>query len=98
MLTKYIEAAMKLARYEIIEDDGSYWGEIPGFEGVWGNGTSLDGCREDLQDSLEGWLALKLWLNDEDFPVLGRLALTPRRVKSWPKHAADQPTRTRKAS
>jgi predicted RNase H-like HicB family nuclease len=97
MLTKYIEAAMKLARYEIIED-GTYWGEIPDFEGVWGNATTLEECREDLRDALEGWLALKLWLNDDDFPVLGRLALSQRRVKSWPKHATNQPARTSKAS
>ena len=59
MLTKYIEAAMKLARYEIIVDT-TYWGEIPGFEEVWGNAPTLEACRDDLQDALEGWLALKL--------------------------------------
>jgi predicted RNase H-like HicB family nuclease len=89
MLTKYIDAAMKRAEYEKIED-GTYWGRIPGFQGVWGNAESLDGCRKDLQDSLEGWLALKLWLNDDDLPVLGRLSLVPRKGKGWPKRAAAQ--------
>ena len=96
MLTKYIEAAMKRAEYELIED-GTYRGEIPGFDGVWGNGTSLEG-REDLRDALEGWLALKLRLNDEDFPVIGRLALSPRLLKSGSKRATSKPARTRKAS
>jgi hypothetical protein len=28
---QFLDVAMEMARYEIIEDDGSYWGEIPGF-------------------------------------------------------------------
>jgi len=34
MLFEYIQRAMERARYEIIEDDGTYWGEIPGLQGV----------------------------------------------------------------
>ncbi len=34
MLTKYIEAAMHHAAYEIIEDDHSFYGHIPGFSGL----------------------------------------------------------------
>lgn len=34
MLTKYIEAAMRHAAYEIIEDDNSFYGHIPGFSGL----------------------------------------------------------------
>ena len=29
MLTSYVRAAMRRARYEIIPDDGSYYGESP---------------------------------------------------------------------
>ena len=29
MLANFIDKAMELAVYEIIEDDGTYWGEIP---------------------------------------------------------------------
>lgn len=35
MLTEYIQKAMELALYEIIEDEGTYWSEIPNFQGVW---------------------------------------------------------------
>ena len=41
MLTRYIEAAMAKAKYEIL-DDGTYFGEIPGFRGVWSNARSLE--------------------------------------------------------
>jgi hypothetical protein len=34
MLAQYIDLAVEMARYEIIEDDGSYWGEIPGLMGA----------------------------------------------------------------
>jgi hypothetical protein len=37
MLTKYLQAAMRQARYEVIEDDGTFYGSIPGLErsGSW---------------------------------------------------------------
>lgn len=34
MLANYIDAAMEQAVYEIIEEEGTYWGEIPYFQGV----------------------------------------------------------------
>ena len=37
MLIEYIKAAMRNAHYEIIADDNSYYGEIPGFDGVYAN-------------------------------------------------------------
>jgi len=43
MLARYIDTAMELARYEIIEDDGAYWGEIPGFQGVWARSPVASG-------------------------------------------------------
>jgi len=97
MFTEYVEKAMKQAHYEMLED-GTFWGDIPGFFGVWGNGPTLEDCRTDLRDALEGWLVLKLWDNDDDIPVLGRLNLTPRKIKSREKREAVTPSRSRKAS
>jgi len=45
MLTKYVHAAMGKARYETLPDDGMYYGEIPGFDGVYANAASLEACR-----------------------------------------------------
>src|SRR6185437_7072332 len=58
MLTSYIRAAMRQARYEIVEDDGSFYGEIPAVPGVWANAKTLEDCREELESVLEGWLLL----------------------------------------
>jgi len=61
MLTNYIRAAMISATYELL-DDGTFYGEIPDCPGVWGNAETLEACREDLQDALEGWIILGLRL------------------------------------
>ncbi|MCI0393659.1 MAG: type II toxin-antitoxin system HicB family antitoxin [Chloroflexi bacterium] len=61
MLTNYIRAAMRQARYEILEDN-TFYGEIPGFEGVYANADTLESCRDELQEVLEGWLILGLRL------------------------------------
>jgi predicted RNase H-like HicB family nuclease len=60
MLTSYIRAAMRHARYEIVEDDGSFYGEIPSISGVWANGKTLENCREELESVLEGWVLLSI--------------------------------------
>lgn len=54
----YIQNAMRLAKYEILED-GQYYGEIPGFQGVWASSENLEACREELQSVLEDWLNFK---------------------------------------
>ena len=58
MLRKYMQAAMRQAKYEILPDDGSFYGEIPGFAGVWANAKTLEGCREELEEVLEEWVLL----------------------------------------
>jgi predicted RNase H-like HicB family nuclease len=97
MLTKYIEAAMHLAEYEKIED-GTYFGTIPGFQGVWGNAKTIEECREDLRGALEGWLILGLWDHDESLPVLGKLSLIPRKLRLPRANGSSAAPRSRKAS
>lgn len=60
MLTKYIRAAMGKAHYEILPDDGSFYGEIPGFQGVYANANTLEACRDELEEVLEGWILLRI--------------------------------------
>lgn len=60
MLTEYIEAAMRHAKYEILPDDNSYYGEIAECNGVWTNESTLEACREDLRSALEDWLTFSL--------------------------------------
>ena len=58
MLTEYIEAAMRNAKYEILSDDNTFYGHIPGFEGVYSNADDLETCRRELKEVLEEWIML----------------------------------------
>ena len=49
MLTKYLKAALHQAKYQILADDGTFYGEIPYFQGVWANTDTLETCREELE-------------------------------------------------
>ncbi len=75
MLTDYIHAAMHKATYELLED-GTFYSEIPDFPGVWANAQTLEACRDDLQDALEGWIILGLRLGH----TLPRLNITSVKV------------------
>jgi predicted RNase H-like HicB family nuclease len=60
MLSHYIAAAMRRAHYELLPDNEGYYGTIPDCQGVWANADTLEACRDELQDVLEGWIVLGL--------------------------------------
>ena len=60
MLTEYIEEALKKAKYEIIDDEEPYYGEVPELKGVWATGKTLEECRKKLKEVIEGWLILSI--------------------------------------
>jgi predicted RNase H-like HicB family nuclease len=60
MLTEYIEAALSKAKYEIIEDEEPYYGEVPELEGVWATGKTLEECRKTLVEVIDGWILVRL--------------------------------------
>ena len=74
MLTSYIRAAMRRATYEILSD-GSFYGELSGFQGVWASASALEDCREELQEVLEGWIVLGLQMGHV-LPVVDGIELT----------------------
>jgi predicted RNase H-like HicB family nuclease len=73
MLTRYIQTAMHYAAYELLED-GTFYGEISICKGVWSNAATLEECRDELQDALEGWIVLGLRLG-HTLPVLDGIDL-----------------------
>ncbi len=60
MLLEYIQAALHRAKYEILADEGSYYGEIPECNGVYANAGTLEDCREQLQEVLEEWVLFRV--------------------------------------
>ena len=59
MLFEYTQEALEKAVYKRL-DDGTWFAEIPGFEGVWADGNTVEQCRTELLEVLEEWLILKL--------------------------------------
>jgi len=57
MLFLYMEKALERAEYKKL-DDGSWFAEIPGFSGVWANAPTVEACRKELLEVLEGWLLI----------------------------------------
>jgi predicted RNase H-like HicB family nuclease len=63
MLTSYLDAAMKRAHYDMLSDDQTFYGEIPGFDGVYANAPTLEGCRDQLLEVLEEWILFRVSRN-----------------------------------
>ena len=79
MLLSYINAAMHQAHYEILEDNEGFYGEIPGFQGVWANEATLEACREELQSALEDWILFRV-AQHLDLPVVDGVELIVRQA------------------
>ena len=79
MLSGYLRAAMLRAVFEVIEDDGSFYGRIPVLEGVWANAANLEDCRSELEQVLEEWLVLRL-SERLSIPEIDGIDLTVQRV------------------
>jgi predicted RNase H-like HicB family nuclease len=60
MITEYIKAALDRAKYELIEDGEPYYGEVPELKGVWATGKTLEECRYNLAEVIDGWLVVRL--------------------------------------
>ncbi|MGE4090378.1 MAG: type II toxin-antitoxin system HicB family antitoxin [Candidatus Binatia bacterium] len=80
MLVAYLRAGMEQAHYEMIEDADPFYGEIPGVEGVWATGKTLEECRDHLAAALEDWVLFSV-AQGYELPVLGAVHLSvPQRV------------------
>lgn len=73
MFAKYLHAAMARSTYETL-DDGTYYGSIPGFQGVWANAPTLEACRDELEEVLEGWILLRI-ADHLDLPSVDNLRI-----------------------
>ena len=78
MLSEYIQKALEKAQYKKL-DDGTWFAEIPGFKGVWANGSNVEQCRHELQEVLEEWLILKIRDHDP-IPKIGRVEIKIKEV------------------
>ena len=78
--THYVRAAMGRDKYEILSDDKTFFGRIPGFQGVWSNASTLEQCRTELQEVLEEWILLRI-ADRLPLPPAGKVRLDVARKK-----------------
>lgn len=79
MLRQYIDAALHSASYEILAEDSTFYGEIPGLDGVFANAATLEACRDELEEVLEEWVLFRVSRN-LDLPPIGGVELRVRKV------------------
>jgi len=76
MIHEYIQAALELAHYEMIEDEEPYYGEIDTLQGVWATGRTLEECRRNLAETIEGWILVR-FQNNLDIPEIKGFSVNP---------------------
>jgi predicted RNase H-like HicB family nuclease len=59
MFAEYIGAALRLAKYQTLEDS-TYMATVESLRGVIAVGDTVEECRSDLIQVIEGWIALGL--------------------------------------
>ena len=79
MLLEYIQAALRQAKYEILPDDGSYYGEVPRCQGVYAQAPTLEACREELREVLEEWVLFRVHQH-LSLPVIDGIELLVKKV------------------
>jgi len=71
MIADYIQAALDVAHYEIIDNPEPYYGEVTALPGVYATGETLEACRNSLSEVIEGWLIISLKKNLPIPPIEG---------------------------
>ena len=77
MISRYVEEALRRARYEKLED-GTFCGEVPPLRGVLATGETLEECRSQLAEVVEEWLLVRV-AKGLSIPRLGKIGI---RVKT----------------
>jgi len=72
MFAEYIAAALERAQYKILED-GTYAATVEGLRGVIAIGDTIEECRRDLIEVIEGWVALRLAMGRTIPPIGGQM-------------------------
>ena len=59
MIRRYVDHALRRARYEKLED-GTFCAEVPPLRGVLATGRNLGACREQLGEVVEEWVLVRV--------------------------------------
>lgn len=78
MIAHYINAAMELAEFELMEN-GRYFATIPPCEGFWAEGATIEECKAEMPSILESWLIVGIRHSDH-IPVIAGIDLNPQPI------------------
>ena len=59
MITRYIDQALRRARYKLV-DGGLYCATVAGLRGVIAAGPTLEDCRDRLTEVVEEWALVRV--------------------------------------
>jgi hypothetical protein len=65
MLTAYINAALRKARYEILPEGEGYCGAIEGLQGIWAQADTLERA---VKHCVKSWKSGSCWDSNCDTP------------------------------
>jgi predicted RNase H-like HicB family nuclease len=60
MYPEYKKEALKRAKFELINNEEPYYGEVTELRGVWATGKTPEECRQNLTEVIDGWLVVRL--------------------------------------
>lgn len=79
MLTAYVDAALKHAALEWMDEDHQWYAEIRETPGVWATADDRESCLQELRSVLENWILLSVYDHDE-LPAIDGIKLTVQKV------------------
>ena len=79
MLLQYMRRAMRHAKYELLPEDGQFYGEIPECRGVYATAATLEECRDLVEEVLEDWILVRVHRN-LPIPVIDGIEVRVREV------------------
>jgi predicted RNase H-like HicB family nuclease len=59
VISRYVQNALRRARYQELENHG-YCATVSGLRGVVATGRSLEECREQLAEVIEEWVLVRV--------------------------------------
>ena len=62
MFAEYIAAALRRAEYKTIESEEPIFVSVPGLNGAWATGKTIEEARAELIEVIEEWLVLGIKL------------------------------------
>jgi predicted RNase H-like HicB family nuclease len=70
MFAEYIAAALRRAEYKTIESEEPIFVSVPGLNGAWATGKTIEEARAELIEVIEEWLVLGIKLG-HTIPTIG---------------------------